>query len=77
MKDTHPESINPVRANNAPIESGQVAWQLPSGEELAQFALRSGFMASCLMLGVRTSGSGGPAPVIAKAEPAPKERPAR
>lgn len=77
MKVTHPKSTSPVRPKSASVQSGQIAWQLPSGEELAQFALRSGFMASCLMFGMRTTKSGHSVAAAVEPERRAKERPLR
>lgn len=58
MKDTRSESMNAEAARRRRRLPAEVAWQLPSGEELAEFALRSGFMASRLMVGAQTTGYG-------------------
>ncbi len=56
MKDKRSESMNLDDAKRRRRLPAEVAWQLPSGEELAEFALRSGFMASGLMVRAQTTG---------------------
>jgi hypothetical protein len=53
VKDKRSESMN---LDEAKRRRRLPAWQLPSGEELAEFALRSGFMASGLMVRAQTTG---------------------
>jgi len=50
VKDKRSESMNLDEAKRRRRLPAEAAWQLPSGEELAEFALRSGFMASGLMV---------------------------